>query len=268
VRILINTVSTVDAVRSPEWGHKLRGRIWGALDGTEYNYRHELDEPPGFVTSSPLPYGDVREGEKRVVLIASPDEGLLDHVADDLEDDPTLHVGEWSLAVLSVHRRRVDVGDPGTRGALETVTGVFVSFPPRKFEELGLDRHLTDEQMNSGERCFWRREYGNGILFDALESNLDRKHRLFKPDHLAGPSDVPGRLFERYELLKTYPRPVTLTEGVEHTLIMSKWRLGFEVRDQDHRRHLNLALSCGLGERNALGLGFVDLADAPIGAGV
>lgn len=268
MRLIISAQSNLDAAHSTEWGYKLRGRIWNALDGTEYSYRHTRDEPPGFVTSCSLPYGDVREGETRIVMIASPDEALLDAIHDDLMNNQTLNLGEWSLNIKSVHPRHIDVGDPGSQGALETVTGVLVSFPPHRFEEYGLTEHLTDEQIESGQRCFWRPEFGNGLLFDQIEANLDRKHRLFKPDHLPGPSDVPGRLFDSSELLKTVATPKRLTASVEHTLILSKWRLGYEVRDQDHRRHLNLALDCGIGERNPIGLGFVDRADARIGTGL
>lgn len=268
MRLIVSTRSNLDASHSTEFGYKLRGRIWRALEETEFDYRHKQDEPPGFVTSCPRPFGDVREGESRFLMIASPDETLLEHIHDNLDDEPTLNIGEWSLDIESIHSRRIDVGELGSRGRLETATGVLVSFPPHKFQELGLTKHLTDEQIESGERCFWRPKFGNGLLFDQLEANLDRKHRLFKPDHLPGPSDVPGRLFDRYELLKTFATPKRLTESVEHTLILSKWRLGYQVRDQDHRRHLNLALECGLGERNPVGLGFVDRADARIGVGL
>jgi CRISPR-associated endoribonuclease Cas6 len=45
------------------------------------------------------------------------------------------------------------------------------------------------------------------------------------------------------------------------TYVLSKWRFEYNVRDDDHRRHLNLALDVGLGERNALGLGFVNITE-------
>jgi len=94
-----------------------------------------------------------------------------------------------------------------------------------------------------------------------LVNNLDKKHRLFCPDYLPGPSDKSYSLFEDYELMKTFAIPVTVSEGQELTYVLSKWRFGYTVRDDDHRRHLNLALDTGLGERNALGLGFMNITD-------
>ena len=94
-----------------------------------------------------------------------------------------------------------------------------------------------------------------------LEDNLDQKHDRFAHDHLPGPSDVDGDLFDGYELIKTFAVPVTVTEGQEMTYVLSKWEFSYTVRDDHHRRHLNLALDCGLGERNSLGLGFVNITD-------
>jgi CRISPR-associated endoribonuclease Cas6 len=54
---------------------------------------------------------------------------------------------------------------------------------------------------------------------------------------------------------------VTVTEGVEETWVLSKWRFEYTVRDDHHRQHLNLALDCGIGERNGLGFGFVNVVD-------
>ena len=48
------------------------------------------------------------------------------------------------------------------------------------------------------------------------------------------------------------------------TYVLSKWKFEYTVRDDHHRRHLNLALDCGLGERNSLGLGFVNLDEDSI----
>jgi len=51
---------------------------------------------------------------------------------------------------------------------------------------------------------------------------------------------------------------VTPTQGQQETWVLSKWKLDYTVRDDNHRRHLNLALDVGLGERNSLGFGFVN----------
>jgi CRISPR-associated endoribonuclease Cas6 len=57
-----------------------------------------------------------------------------------------------------------------------------------------------------------------------------------------------------------------VTQGEERTVVLSKWRFEYEIHDEHHRRHLNLALDAGIGERNSLGLGFINIAeDSKIG---
>jgi CRISPR-associated endoribonuclease Cas6 len=95
----------------------------------------------------------------------------------------------------------------------------------------------------------------------AESAERDTKRRIQPPHPFAvcRSTEHDGELFESYELIKTFALPVTVTEGEELTYVVSKWKLGYRVRDDHHRRHLNLALDCGIGERNSLGFGFVNI---------
>nr|WP_275039994.1 CRISPR-associated endoribonuclease Cas6 [Natrialba hulunbeirensis] len=227
--------------------------MWNALENTEYDTLHDSGGPPGFVMSNPFPPGDMQEGDDRTLLVASHDEGLLAHVAEDLLDDRELNIGQMPFLVDNIQSLEPDVGEPGTRGTLETGTGLLVRIPPWQCEEYGIDHPGGDTPV------FWRPEHTTEPLLTQLESNLDQKHELFAHDDLPGPSDVDGDLFDGYELIKTFAVPVTVTEGQEMTYVLSKWEFNYTVRDDSHRRHLNLALDCGLGERNSLGLGFMNI---------
>lgn len=255
MRIMAHLSARADAAYDNAYHHKLRGRLWNALEGTDYDETHDSGEPPGFVMSNPFPPGNMSEGDDRKLLVASHDEQLLAHVAEDLLEDRELNIGEMPFHVDDVTSLSPDVGEPGTRGTLETGTGLLVRIPPWQCEEYGIDHPGGDTAV------FWRPEHTTEPLVTQLEANLDKKHGLFCPDYLPGPSDVDGSLFDGYELLKTFAVPVTVTEGQEMTYVLSKWKFDYTVRDDDHRRHLNLALDCGLGERNALGLGFVNVAN-------
>ena len=255
MRILARINARTDTVYDNAYHHKLRGRLWRALDGTEYDERHESGEPPGFAYSNPFPPGDMEEGDERKLLVSSTEEELLAIVARDLLDERELNVGEMPFRVERVTSLAPDVGEPGTTGVIETGTGLLVRIPPWRCEEYGIDEPEGDSAV------FWRPEHTMEPLVNQLEANLDKKHGLFGPDYLPGPSDVDGDLFDSYELIKTFSIPVTVTEGQTMTYVLSKWKFGYTVRDDHHRRHLNLALDCGLGERNSLGLGFVNITE-------
>jgi CRISPR-associated endoribonuclease Cas6 len=197
----------------------------------------------------------MHEGEERWLLVASPDEELLTHVARDLQTDQELNVGEMPFSIEEIQALDPDVGEPGSRGTLESGTGVLVRIPPWQREAYGI------QGDHGNTATFWRPKHTLEPFRKQVTANLDRKHRLFAPEYLPGPSECDEELFDEYDLLKTYALPVDVTEGERMTYVVSKWKLGYTVRNDDHRRHLNLALDCGIGERNALGFGFLNVAD-------
>jgi CRISPR-associated endoribonuclease Cas6 len=254
MRVLGRLRARADAAYDNTYHHKLRGRFWNALDGTKYDEIHDANRPKGFAYSNPFPPGDMEEGDERTLLVSSPDEELLAHIAAHLQDFPELNIGEMPFHVDHVSPLAPDVGEPGTSGTIETGTGVLVRIPPWRFDEYGID-------VDHDEAEFWRPEHTMEPFQNQIEANLDKKHDLFAPDYLPGPSDRDGDLFEGYELIKTFALPVTVTEGVKETWVLSKWRFDYTVRDDHHRRHLNLALDTGIGERNSLGFGFVNIVN-------
>jgi len=255
MRLLARLRARADTAYQPDYHPKVRGRLWRALEDTKYEESHDENRPTGFCYSNPFPPRNMAEGDERTLLVSAPQEELLAHVAEDLKADRELNVGEMPFTVEDLSVLEPDVGEPGTRGTIETGTGLLVRIPPWRCEEYGIDHPGGDTAT------FWRPEHGMEPLRTQLEANLDRKHRLFAPEHLPGPSDVERDLFDGYELIKTFALPVEVTKGQEMTYVLSKWKFEYTVQDDNHRRHLNLALSTGLGERNALGFGFVNLVE-------
>jgi CRISPR-associated endoribonuclease Cas6 len=254
VRILTRLRARADTSYDNTYHHKLQGRIWGALDESPYDDLHDKNRPMPFTYSNPFPPRDMNEGDERTLLVASPEEELLTHVASDLQEEPELNIGEMPFTVEEVTAVAPDVGEPGTSGTIDTGTGVLVRIPPWRFEEYGID-------LDHDEAEFWRPEHTMEPFRTQIEANLDRKHGLYCPDYLPGPSDVDGELFDSYELIKTFALPVTPTEGQQETWVLSKWEFDYTVRDDHHRRHLNLALDVGIGERNSLGFGFLNIIE-------
>ncbi|MDZ7730682.1 MAG: CRISPR-associated endoribonuclease Cas6 [Natrialbaceae archaeon] len=235
--------------------------MWNALESSKFDERHDKGRPVGLCFSNPFPPGDMEEGDERTLLVSAPEREMLGAIADDLDRNRELNVGEMPFEVTDVSLLTPDVGEPGTRGTLVSGTGVLVRIPPWRCEEYGIE---TDEENPT----FWEPEHTIEPLKTQLENNLDKKHGQFCPDDLPGPTDRSNELFDSYELIKTFAIPVTVTQGVEMTYILSKWRFGYEVQDDHHRRHLNLALDAGIGGRNMLGFGFLNIdEDSVVPAG-
>lgn len=244
----------MDAAYDNTYHHNLRGRIWRALEETKYEAFHGDGEPNPFSYSNPFPPGDLEEGDERTILFASPREELLTHLAEDLQRDPELNIGEMPFHLDGLSAVNPSVGEPGSMGTIESGTGVLVRIPPWRFDEYDIDAPDSSSE-------FWRPEYSIKPFRRQVRSNLDKKHTQFCRDDLPGPTDNDGDLFDEYELIKTFALPVTVTQGQTETCVLSKWRLRYTVRNDHHRRHLNLALDTGIGERNGLGFGFVNITE-------
>jgi CRISPR-associated endoribonuclease Cas6 len=249
--------SRADTAYDETYHNKLRGVIWNALEGTRFDDEHDSGEPLGIAFSNPFPPRDMREGDERTLLIASVHEDLLAQVAERLKSDREMNIGEMPFRVNDLSALDVDVGEPGTEGVIETGTGVVVRLYEKHREEYGIET----EEDHGDSATYWRPEHTNEPFVDAITDNLQTKHDHFAPDHLPGPAEVSHQLFDGYDMIKTYALPVTVTEGVERNFVLSKWRLGYKVRSDHHRRHLNLALDAGIGGRNGLGFGFVNITE-------
>lgn len=255
MRIFISLTTRSEGTYDNTYHQSLRSIVWRGLNGSEYVDRHDSGEPAGFVMSNPFPPGDFAEGEEKYLFIASQNEELLAYVAEHLIENRDLRIGTMPFHVDHIDSIEPDVGEPGDSGVLETGTGVLVRIPHHQCETYDI------EHPGGESAVFWRPEHTMEPFRKQINANLDRKHSLFAPDHLPGPTDRDHPLFQEYELIKTFALPVTVTEGQEMTYILSKWRLSYTVRDDHHRRHLNLALDCGIGERNSFGLGFLNQQD-------
>lgn len=257
MRLLTTLRARRDAAYDHQYHHKLRGRLWRAIAGTSFESLHNADHPIGLCFSNPFPPRDMTENASRTLLVASPHRDLLTVIATDFRENPELNIGEMPFEVEEVSVIVPDVGETGTQGVIETGTGVLVRIPPWRAEEYPV---VTSDEKHA---TYWRPEHTLTPLKTQIKRNLDRKHQLFCAADQPGPLNRSGELFDQYELIKTFALPTTVTQGVQQTFVLSKWRFGYEVRDRHHRRHLNLALDTGVGERNALGFGFVNIDQSP-----
>jgi CRISPR-associated endoribonuclease Cas6 len=252
---MVDLRARADAAYRTSYHNKLRGRLWRALQDTRFDEEHGDDEPTGLSFSNIFPWDELSAGDERTLLVASPREELLAAIAENLQENREFNVGSMPFTVEGLTPLDVDVGEPGTRGVVETATGVVVRLYEHHREEYGIDGDHGDTPT------YWRPEHTIEPFRDAIRENLQQKHERFAPEYVPGPEEVDGSLFEGYDFLKTYALPTTVTEGVELDLVVSKWRLDYRVRDDTHRKHLNLALDTGIGGRNGLGFGFVNVVE-------
>lgn len=243
--------ATRDAAYDPEYHHKLRGVIWGYLEGTPFGDLHGDSDAIPFSFSNPFPVGSIDEGDRRYVLIASPHDSLIEYLASAIESGDEFNIGELPFTVDSVSSITTDVGEPGTTGTLRTSTGVCTRLKRDRWDEFGIEPDRDANEIG------WVPEHSLGVFRQRLVENLSWKHRQIFRDYLTTPEEG-GTLFEDWNLEKVYSVDIPVTEDYEQTFVVSKWTFGYTVRNNDHRRWLNLGLDAGLGARNPLGFGFIN----------
>lgn len=232
-----------------------RGRIWNALEETRFASEHG-GPTPGFTFSRPIPLGDpddpwsvIEEGERRAIFIAASREELLAAVASDLMENRELNLKEMQFEVIDVTPFDLDVGPPGSEGVITTGNGVLAVIP---------DEYLPDDTDHGG-RTYWEEGDRMEPFFRYVTDQLQRQWDRFGDTSLPGPAETEAPLFAGHELIDEYAKNVHLTRDVKRTLILSKWRFPYRVRNDIHREHLNLALEVGLGGRTPLGFGFLNV---------
>lgn len=235
--------------------HKLRGCIWGLLEGTEYEKEHDQNKPLGITYTGPIPWGDANEGDEKTITISATREPLLAEIAKSALENPEFNIGEMPFEVAELTQSTEDVGEPGSQGVIETNTGVYTAFDQEEAQDYGITPGGDSEH-------YWRPDDPLSAFTQKTETNLQTKWELLDLDtRHGGPEELDGPVFDTYELMKTFWTPLTLTQGVTHTTCLSKWRLRYTVRSEAHREVLNTALAAGIGERNGLGLGALEIAE-------
>jgi CRISPR-associated endoribonuclease Cas6 len=246
------------SVEYPRSNHdKVRGVVWNALEGTRFDAAHEDGLPVGVCTSNVFPWSQtIPEGDTRHFLVASPHEDALSAIARAHPVGSEFNIGTLPFTVEDVTVVEPDVGAPGTTGTLETSTGVYTRLSDDICEEYGIEPYRTGDTYWSSES-----DHPIGAFIDYVEQNLQTKHDQFHFPHLDGPAECEGRLFQSENLQKEFVVHIPVAQDQTLRAVLTKWRFDYRVRDADHRRNLQLALSTGIGGRNTQGLGFVNLVE-------
>lgn len=257
MRALLRLRAESNAVYETAYHHKLRGTIWRRLRDTPYAALHGDSGSVSFAFSNPFPGKDISEGDCRKVLIASPHNGLIETLINTIEPSEEFNIGEMAFTIDGITSFGVDVGEPDTRGRLRTDTGVYVRLPCERWDEYGINPEYNAEEIS------WTPDHSVGLFLQRVRENLAWKHETVLDDYLQNLTPE-TELFDGIEPQKTYALsvPVSSGAGYEYTFIVTKWLFGYRVRNEDHRRWLNLLLDAGIGWRNSLGFGFVNKVSA------
>jgi CRISPR-associated endoribonuclease Cas6 len=244
MRVMIEMTAQHDYEYDNTYNRALQSRIYNDLNGTEYAGLHEENAIKLFSYSPPIPPHNAEKGDTRRLIVAGQDDELVTTIVTSLCREPELNLYEMSFHVDQAYSIDVPLGD---RGALTTGSPIIIRFGKQTAEEYGIETEY--------DKTHWETEHGTGLFFDHLNNNIRQKYCIAYDEEPPEPPYFTGYSFDR-----TVVKPLYY-DSKSVTYFGSEWTFEYEIKSDDHRKLLNLALTAGFGELNGLGFGFMNRAE-------
>jgi len=248
VRLLIKLAAASSFSYDNSYYHKMQGFIYNIIRDTRYGVLHNKKTYKYFCFSNIFPIGDFHQGDKRNLLISSPDRVFLKIIEEKLlsfsESKTPIKIGEMIFYVEDVTPLEIKIKDNLN---LITATPIIVRIPESKYEEYKIPIRFRKKRY-----AYWRPEHQVYPFIKQLEDNLVKKYKQFYKKDI----NIDG-LLEDLKFIKSVSNKVVI-DGIERIFIGSIWKFSFGFLNSKKKKLLKFGLDCGFGERNSLGFGFVN----------
>jgi CRISPR-associated endoribonuclease Cas6 len=251
-QLLLRLQATRDCAWERQYHRKIRGRLGQALQRAGIE-RYQSSNTAPFTFSDLMPAGDIspgsdlEAGDRVHLLVAASARDVYEAIATDLRQHPELTAGSMTFETRAAKPLQTGAGTVGDSGTLITASGVVVAVESAASND------------GDGPSTYWTdRDHSEEAFKTALHRNVRQVI-----DHETDQKPPEMRLFDAHDHQKTYGVKLEVTPGNHITLIASKWHLGYEVRDERHRAHLNAVLGHGVGMKRSYGFGLLQRLDDP-----
>jgi CRISPR-associated endoribonuclease Cas6 len=263
MRLLIRLRCIEDSKYEMQYHYHLQGFIYNLLKGSKYDYVHDKDGYKFFCFSNIFPASPLVLGDYRTLIISSPDSEFVSYVHEVLRKP-------WNVEVKVGHMRfRIDSFETllpkiPDRSPVSLITGtpIMIRIPKERYQ-------LYDIRPSKEyDYVYWRSEYPLHLFVSQIESNLLKKYGEYlqlnnhsnhkennKLTDLLEPSTP---LFHKFKFKKQISTKLVM-KGFEQTVIGTVWEFGFHPYTEKEKELVQFALDAGLGERNSLGFGFMNI---------
>lgn len=245
MRIVVSLRAIEDQPYEYENHHHLQGFIYNLIKNTEFRHLHDKEGYKFFCTSNVFPAYDLKEGDKRTLIISSPSEGFIETVASKLLKLRNIKIGNLKFEVekFTLVKERL-AGD----FTLITGTPIIVRIPGYRYAEYGISPKKPYDYV------YWRKEYPLKAFIKQLEENLVKKYKEFYGESME--KALP--LFQRLTFKKQVSTKIYFEEGLQ-TVIGTTWEFSFYGLSREQVELLQFGLDAGFGEMNTKGFGFMNL---------
>jgi len=249
LRIITKLQALKDSPYEMQYHHHLQGFVYSLLRGTEFHYLHDKKGYKFFCFSNIFPIGDIKRGNIRNLIISSPNREFIEIVFDRLQkmsDNGTFRrIGTAEFSILDA----TVIEEKNLTRSVSLISGtpIVIRIQKERYGEYNLNPPKPYPYL------YWRSTYPLEVFIKQLEDNLRKKYVEFFHD------EVPEEpVFQRITFLKQVSNKVIVNREA-HVVIGSVWKFGFDSLDSLKSELIRFGMDSGLGERNSLGFGFMNL---------
>lgn len=235
--------------------YNLQGFIYNLIKNTEYAYVHDKAGFKFFCFSNLIPItSPILRGEIRTVIISSPDRNFISVLHENMEKlDGPIKIGSMKFMINSLQKLK---GKAPENGSYTMISGtpILIRIPREKYEKYDIKAPLNHKYL------YWRADHPLELFISQLWDNLRRKYNEYFKTEAADSSLFchidPFSIFGEL-IFKKQISTKLFVKNTEQTVIGTTWEFLFE--GQKYRDMIQFALDVGLGERNSMGFGFMNL---------
>lgn len=249
MRLLLRLEATRNCAYDLMYYHKLQGVIYNLLRNTEYQSLHNKKGYKFFCFSNIFPIADMKAGDKRYLLISSPNNLFIKFLENKLneliEPNEPINIGDVQVKLNSISIIKTKLR---ANCNIISATPVVIRIPERNYDKYGIE-----DKFRKKTYVYWRAKIAFEAFIKQLEENLFKKYNEYYKKKIEEFS-----LFEQFVFKKETANSV-ITDGREHVFIGSIWKFKFNYLNEKQRELLEFGVDCGFGERNSLGFGFMNV---------
>ena len=208
----------------------LVGLVWNIIRETPYAKLHDQKGFKFFTFSELFPFGDFKGEEPKYLILSSSDKNFIEVIKERLADGVVLRLGQHPVLVEPEKSFKLRVSP-------EWQTG-------------------SPVVLRKPDDTYWTPRKGDTLahFIIKLTRNAVEKYRAFYGEKI----ELPGPLFERYELVKSVAHSFWKSDGNRVLIIGSKWNFGLPPYWKEYKKFYAFIMEAGLGEKNSMGYGFVN----------
>ena len=264
MRLALLLKSNRNQLYETNYNYKIQSFIYNQLTDTNYYYLHDYIKHPNkknsdfhtdvklipFCFSSIFPYGNMKYGFRKNLIISSPENKFIQILYQKLKDIKFLKFGNSVFEILNCKTFKIRLDEL----KFTTQTPIIVRIPKNKY------KNYTINLKRPYDYIFWRKNYPLELFLQQLNKNLEKKFCQYYNDWSF--NDIFSS--NSFVFKKQISQKIVIRKR-EQIIIGTMWDFWFndlESLDDNNKiknkKILKFLLDAGIGERNTLGFGFLN----------